>query len=338
MRMPGGRTLRRIGRRVRRLFVPEAVILAYHRVADLPTDPQLLAVSPAHFAEHLRILREQYAPISLREMLQKRGLSPFSVVVTFDDGYADNLHEAKPLLAAQQVPATVFVTSGMLDSTEEFWWDELERLVLLPEALPKRLEIDNASARRVWELGPASGPAPAEWNVLQSDASPRQALYRELRGLLSPLPQEERKPLLQVLRQWSGAGVEGRPTHRALAAEELHRLAEGGLVEIGAHTVNHICLGGLPRDVQRRELAECKTQLERVLGQSVSALAYPYGAPGDFTEDTVSLAREAGFTAAVTTSGGTVCPRFDPYRLPRSLVRNWDAETFARKLHDWFNS
>ena len=127
-------------RHVARWFRPpvaaRAVILLYHRVADLPSDPQLMAVTPRHFAEHLEVIRQSCRPLRLHDLGE--ALPDRSVVVTFDDGYADNLHHAKPLLAAHDVPATVFVTSGYVGSDREFWWDDLERILLETPSLPRR--------------------------------------------------------------------------------------------------------------------------------------------------------------------------------------------------------
>jgi peptidoglycan/xylan/chitin deacetylase (PgdA/CDA1 family) len=106
-------------------------ILLYHRVAELESDPQQLAVTPARFEEHLRVLRAACTPVALADvprLLRARKLPKRPVAVTFDDGYRDNLHEAKPLLERHGVPATVFVASGYVGRGTEFWWDELERL------------------------------------------------------------------------------------------------------------------------------------------------------------------------------------------------------------------
>jgi peptidoglycan/xylan/chitin deacetylase (PgdA/CDA1 family) len=102
----------------------QGLILAYHRVAVADADPWQLCVTPDHFEEHLTVL-EKFRPCRLAQMTD--AILPGSVAVTFDDGYADNLHCAARLLQKHDVPATFFLTSGYLGGHEEFWWDELER-------------------------------------------------------------------------------------------------------------------------------------------------------------------------------------------------------------------
>src|SRR5215510_103661 len=121
--------LKYIARCLTSRFIPGAVILLYHRVTELSSDPQLLCVSRQHFAEHLEILRKYGFPIALKHVDQTRRGRP-GVILTFDDGYADNLNNAKPLLERYDVPATVFVTTGYVGSRREFWKDYLERIFL----------------------------------------------------------------------------------------------------------------------------------------------------------------------------------------------------------------
>jgi peptidoglycan/xylan/chitin deacetylase (PgdA/CDA1 family) len=120
----GADRLRRASRWLRGRFSRAALILLYHRVADLPSDPQLLGTAPQHFADHLEVLRKGNRPMSLHALctaLPDGKMPDRAVVVTFDDGYADNLHNAKALLERRDVPATVFVTTGYLGSPREFW-------------------------------------------------------------------------------------------------------------------------------------------------------------------------------------------------------------------------
>ncbi|HET9531812.1 MAG TPA: polysaccharide deacetylase family protein, partial [Blastocatellia bacterium] len=118
-------------RLLRKRLDRRAVILMYHRVAEVRSDPWSLCVTPQHFAEHMEILRRHARPISLRELtgaLREGSVPRRSVVVTFDDGYLDNLKNARPLLERYDIPATFFIATGYLGGEREFWWDELERM------------------------------------------------------------------------------------------------------------------------------------------------------------------------------------------------------------------
>lgn len=88
-----------------------------------------------------------------------------------------------------------------------------------------------------------------------------------------------------------------------LTTEQLRQLATDPLCTIGVHTCSHPHLSQLPVDVQRHELADCKDDLEQLLGCEVMHLAYPYG---DYDQNTVQLARQLGFLTATTTSGRPV--------------------------------
>jgi peptidoglycan/xylan/chitin deacetylase (PgdA/CDA1 family) len=133
----------------------KAVILMYHRIGDPGCDPWRLAVRPKRFAEHLDVLRRNAQPFGLRRLAKELGegtLKPGTIAVTFDDGYANNLYEAKPLLERHEVPATVFVTSGMVGRNREFWWDELEAILLAPRKLPQALHLEIEGQTHEWSL------------------------------------------------------------------------------------------------------------------------------------------------------------------------------------------
>jgi peptidoglycan/xylan/chitin deacetylase (PgdA/CDA1 family) len=320
-------------------------ILLYHRVARLRTDPWGLAVTPRRFAEHLRVLREHTNPMGLGEMcgaLGDGGLAERSVAVTFDDGYLDNLLNAKPLLERYEVPATVFVASGFVGQRREFWWDELDRLVLQPGTLPPRVRLGVDGKSYEWELGEAAEytkddfQAHRGWKAWTESQISRQRLYTELYDLLRPLDPAERRRKFAEVRAWRVDGVGRRPRHRPMSAEEIGRLEGGGLVEVGAHTVNHPLLSEVPPAVQRREIRQSKARLEEILGHGVSSFAYPYGKPADYTAETVDLVRRAGFACACSTVADVAKGSSDPFQLPRIWVRNCSGERLAAQLERWF--
>ena len=101
----------------------------------------------------------------------------------------------------------------------------------------------------------------------------------------------------------------------------LKEIVKSGLVEIGAHTMNHAYLSGLSLKRVKYEVDESKKYLEKSLGIEVVSFAYPYGA---FDNQTIKVVKEAGFKTAATTINGTLIAdtnRFFFYRVrPGGLV------------------
>jgi peptidoglycan/xylan/chitin deacetylase (PgdA/CDA1 family) len=312
------------------------VILMYHRVADLAIDPWGLAVSPRHFAEHLEVVRASSRPVALEDLDRALGTGHGPVVaLTFDDGYADNLEHARPLLARHDVPATVFVATGALDSGREFWWDELEA-VLLRGTLPRTLGLEVDGEIRTWDLGDAAADDGAEhagWRADGDDTpTTRHAVYRALYPRLRCATHEARTKVVDALLAWSGRHPRRRASHRVLSAAEVAELGDGRLVDVGAHSVTHASLPDLPIPAQRREIAGSKARLEEIVGRPVTAFAYPHGSRD---ADTVRLVREAGFTHACAAEPGALGPGSDRLQLPRVAAGDWDGEELARRLRPW---
>jgi len=328
----------RTGRRV--------LILLYHRVAELDTDPWALAVTPAHFDEHLQVLGDHARPMRLEQLslaLLGGDLPDRSVVVTFDDGYADNLYNAKPSLEHHGVPATVFVTSGYVGHESEVWFDALDRILLQPGTLPEELYLRVNGSTHQWALGDAAHYSEEDflrhrpWRAWEDAPSARHSLYASLWELLHPLTDREQRRIMDELLAWGGVESAGRADRRCLTVDEVCALARGDLIEIGAHTVTHPSLSTLPMDSQREEIRESKAQLEEIVDRAVTSFAYPYGKRSDYTPETVGLVEEAGFTGACSNIGGLVCNASDRFQLPRFHIQDWDGEEFSRQLSRWFD-
>jgi peptidoglycan/xylan/chitin deacetylase (PgdA/CDA1 family) len=323
----------------------KVLILLYHRIAKLRSDPWSLAVTPRRFAEHLEVVRQYAQPIHLRQLsraLHEGYLPDRSVVITFDDGYADNLYNAKPLLKHYGIPATVFVPSGLVGSEREFWWDELDRLLLQPGTLPEKLHLSIKGNRYKWELGDGvrydeeTAWSYRYWRAWKKAPTSRHVLYNSLWKLMHTMTEAEQQEVLNELRRWADAESTGRQSHRLLSLDEVVALAQGGLVEIGAHTVTHPALSGLPPASQRDEILGSKAQLERLLGGTVTSFAYPYGKKTDYTAETLEIVRETGFICSCSNIPGVVELRADPFQLPRVHVKNWRRQGIAKQMLRWF--
>jgi peptidoglycan/xylan/chitin deacetylase (PgdA/CDA1 family) len=316
-----------------------ATILLYHRVADLATDPLLLAVRPERFEAQMRWLAANAAPLPLCELVSAARygrLPPRAVAVTLDDGYVDNLLTAAPILASHGVPATVFIASGYCERAERFWWDELERVLLRPGALPAAFELCAGNTVLTVVLEGAARYAPAEfrrfasWTVLErSDPSPRHRAYRELHERLRPMRASIRDELLAQLAQHLVDGDAWPALHCACSLAEVRRLAAAPGIEIGAHTARHPLLAALSTVEQRAEIDTSRMMLAEIVGSPMRSFAYPYGGRRDFSDETAAIVRDLGFTSACANIAGDVMAGTDSYRLPRRLVRDWELAEFA---------
>lgn len=332
------------------------LILAYHRIAELNSDPQLLSVRPDHFAEHLEYISEQYHPISLVELgkaLAANHVPHRSIVVTFDDGYADNLWNAIPLLKKYSVPATVFVTTGHIGQDLELWWDELERLILLPKRLPDQIVLEINGKNHVWDLSathrtcndgqkypnrkPEDNSSHLRWNVTMSSyPSPCHKIYNDLHNLLRPKEYDEQEKILNELAQCVSSQRNGRLEYRVLNKDEIRALSSDGLIEIGSHTITHPVLKLQSLEVQRKEITDSKLHLENIIEQPIRSISYPFGNTSDFGKETIRLVSEAGYGMGCANFEAPVTRRSNPYCLPRFLVRDWTRDEFARRLRGWF--
>lgn len=324
---------------------PLAAILLYHRVADDAVDAFGNRVTPANFASHLEVLCEEFHPVRLRDLADpgaRQRLPGRAVAVTFDDGYADNLHTARPLLNRYAVPATVFVATAALGGAREFWWDRLERLLLGTPRLERRLQVELGGKLYEtdlfgWELYEAAAwPEHAGWTAYgDPDPTPRHRALRELWQTLRLLPEAARLEAIDRIAMWAGA-VEWPPARCLMTASEVTELASDDLFDIGAHTVSHPSLASLGPEMQWQEIANSRRALEALLGREVAHFAYPFGQSLDYDAATVELVHRAGFTVACTARAAAFEAKTPVLELPRISVWNHDGAALASTLEEYF--
>ena len=303
---------------------PASVILCYHRVARIASDPFHLAVPPELFARHVAVIA-RHRPVALTALAAEvaaGGVPPGGVAVTFDDGYVDNLRAAKPLLEAAGVPATVFVTTGATGSPHPYWWDELEALLVRGGGSPppRALELTVDGETRAWPPG--------------ATVSDRGTAF-EVWAWLRPRPPQSIAAAMSQVRAWAGAQpAVVTDALRTMTVEELRELVDGGTIACGAHTRTHPLLGAHSAAVQRAEIGGSRDDLEAWLGTAVPAFAYPFGRRViEYRGSSVRVVRSLGFACAVTTDPGPVTARSRLHELPRHVVPvDLDGPAFERWL------
>jgi peptidoglycan/xylan/chitin deacetylase (PgdA/CDA1 family) len=302
--------------RVRNLASMPMVVLIYHRVCELQHDPQRLAVRPDRFAAHMQALREAFEVLRFEQ--EWPPLRRPAVAITFDDGYADNIENALPILESVGVPATFFITTGYVGSGREFWWDELERVLLNGGTGPRRVQ-----RLGVVELKRAYDGAIAE---------ERGMLYQDLHPRLKRLSVADREGALAALREAFPESTPSRWSHRVMDVDEVVRMGASEVVTLGAHTVWHQPLASLAVEAQRDEIGRSRAMLQEWTGRPIDVFSYPFGNHDDYTPQSVALCRDFGFTRVAANFPAVVRERTDPMQVPRFLVRDWPADELLRRL------
>ena len=301
---------------------PALLVANYHRIGRPEASPffdGVFSATPESFAAEVASLRDRFRLITLAELLdQAESGFPFrepTALITFDDGYRDNLDAALPVLRSLGASATFFLVTGFLDAGRLPWWDHVAYVVKRTEA--PRLVLDR--------------PAPLAIDL--GGISRAEAVMTVIRAWHAHPPRVEDEPeVRRHLEDRAGVSVDEPALARGLflSWDDARCLTEAGMA-IGSHTRAHPTLARLSEAEQFRELAESKRLLEQHFHREVAALAYPFGGPGDTTAATRRLAREAGYRLAFSTiTGENRAKGIDPFQLRRLNIGITDTPGLLR--------
>lgn len=276
---------------------PRLTIVRHHRVyADGERALYHLGVSESMLAGQLAACAKAgLTPVSVAEALARldKGTAGHVVAFSFDDGYADNVTRALPILEKAGARATFYLTAGLMEERRAPWWDELAYALERATRPAARLNFGGT-----------------EVAIDCSSAAGRTTALRAMLPLLRVLPAEQSARLAQ-LRE--ALGVEGRAPCELAEWTLARKLVLAGM-EVGAHTLTHPFLTLLAPDSQRREMADSAALIREKLGAGTPGVAYPNG---DHDAHTVAAARAAGFAYAVVTQSGDVSPASARWELAR---------------------
>jgi peptidoglycan/xylan/chitin deacetylase (PgdA/CDA1 family) len=280
-------------RLIRAVSSCRGVIFTLHRVIpDAPADfsPNAILQITPQFLEYA-IVRTRRLGLEIvdldeaaRRVSEPDRVSPFAVF-TFDDAYRDNLEYALPILRKHNCPFTLFVPTALVDGAGEIWWQALEDIVAEQDALA--LPIEDG----------------AEYIETGSTAEKLRA-YKDLYWRMRTIPEPDRVVFIRDLAERYGYDLERQCRDLIMDWRELRTFAEEPLCTIGAHTVHHYELAKLPAEQARSEIEQSQSVIEAQFGFRPKHLAYPVGGANSAGKREFAMARELGFTTAVTTRPG----------------------------------
>src|SRR2546423_4920087 len=199
-------------------FVRRFQILAYHKVSPDP-HPFFEPVHPDTFDQQMNVLSRCYRVMPLLELVERSQngeLPSRAVAITFDDGYRDNYVYAFPILKKYRIDATIFVSTGAIETGELLWHDRVFDAFRF------------ATVEHTLSLRPVLAKA--------------KELYGELRLRFVEQVEETLKPDLNKSLK-----------DRMLTWSQIREMHAAG-IDFGSHTVSHTILSRIPYREMVKEL------------------------------------------------------------------------------------
>ena len=286
-------------------FLPRIITLLYHRIDTSETDPWGICVSIKNFEEQILFLKNNFNIISSGDLIKQvidHNITEESICITFDDCYADNYTNAKPILEKYNCPATFFISTAFIGSTIPFWWEELEIILLHSIKLPGRLllKIDGESHSYIFDESKLTEKKllqHANWKWYECPPTDRCEVFLKIWGQLRVLLIDAIATNIEVLRKWSGSINTGN-SRLPMNDQQVSELSKNPQFTIAMHTHTHPDLKEKELNFQTEEILSCKMTLKANYGVDSNCLAYPFG---KYDTNTIKAVKNLGIDACFTT-------------------------------------
>lgn len=307
------------------MIVPNRLsILIFHRV-HATTDSIFPSEPDAHrFEQLMRFIAKTFNVLSLGDAANKLAagtLPTRALVITFDDGYADNATVALPILKRYGLVATFFISTGFLDGGR-MWNDSV--IECLRNTRKSSLDLEQFGLGR----------------VTSNSADERRNAIEILLSRIKYLTLEERQEAIVRLQQLCGLNT--LPSDLMMSTDQVRELHVSGM-ECGGHTVNHPILQSLSLNDARKEIDQGKRHLESIISAPIEVFAYPNGKPNqDYSAEHAHIVKDLGFLCAVTTAKGAAQQGDDMFQIPRyspwgNSFPIWSARLLTNQMQRGFD-
>jgi peptidoglycan/xylan/chitin deacetylase (PgdA/CDA1 family) len=207
-----------------------------------------------------------------------------TIVLTLDDGYADNYTNAYPIFKKHNIPFTIYITTSFPNHTAILWWYILEDLVIENNAIT----LNDGTTY--------SCETPED----------KKATFSAIRQKIIHLPKENFIDSLNALFEPQIIDWYSKVAELSMTWEQIKELSLSPLATIGGHTVNHYALATLSKDEVIDEVMGSKQIIEAHIDKSVEHFCYPFGGPKEVTEKEFAIVDELGFKTTTTTRYGSI--------------------------------
>lgn len=279
-------------------------ILIFHRVHDKKRAVFYNSdIDTNNFLWQMKIIKDHFNVLEFNEAIAcliSGKLPQRSLVITFDDGYADNYNIAYPILSSLNIPATFFIASGYLNGG--IMWNDII------------IESINSTSQEYLSL--------IDTNLGEYSFNSPSQKYEVISTLISKIkymaPEKRSNIAYSIAEKLNYTP----PKNLMMSDNQIHEMSANGMT-IGGHTMTHPILTEVSDKTAYKEISDGKLYLENVINKPVKCFAFPNGKPEkDYKYSHVKMVQDIGFDASVSTSYGVSNIKTDIYQLPRFTP--WD--------------
>jgi len=324
----------KFGQHTRTSKQPELLILMYHRVLPLEDSRTNLeepgmVVTPETFHQNLTTLAKYFDFVSLSDWLEKKKnnqpLPLKACAITFDDGWADNYEYAFPILHNLNIPATIFLVSEMIGTTNMFW----------PERLARTIKVIASEHPEYWSHPDTQWLQARNPDYQFDSTTPNREQLSRIINNTKHFSDHEIHEHLDKLHE--SLNIIITPEQAPLLSwEQVTELEASGIIEFGSHTCQHTRLNNsTPADITEHEIINSKKQIKNRTANTIKTFCFPNGDHSNLALEFV----QQNYLGAVTTQSGWNTNKSDTHLLQRIGIHEdiaHDKISFLARISGWF--
>ncbi|MDI7215568.1 polysaccharide deacetylase family protein [Leptospira santarosai] len=291
----------------------ELKILLYHGVTDHESfgieNYSNKHISASTFLDQMQYISKYCTVLSMDDICELyysgKNYPSNSVAVTFDDGFRNNYTVAAPILDKFNVPATFYITSGIVNTDIMFWVDQLEDCLNLCKKQSIKIKLDEFIIFDLYNYENRKSALTSikkyckSVNVKRKDEIIEQVI-------------SETEIIPSVLHS---------KNYEKISWAELKRLSDNPLFTIGGHSMYHDILSSFDsKERLNKDISLSIELLEYNLGIKLIHYAYPEGQPFHYNETIIQLLKDKGIICSPSALHGTNDRMIDMFNLRRIMV------------------
>ncbi len=287
-------------------------ILLYHGVSNYVNYKGIENFSKKHiskniFYRQMKFIKKNCNIISINDLekfKKEKKIPRNSVLVTFDDGFENNYKVAVPILKKLNIPATFYISSGMIGKKKLFWVDKIEDIInrckcnYVTITLHKKEKFNlTTKIKKIKAV-----------KIIKKFCKNATAIEKD--KLINNLSKEAK----------TSPSFKFSKNYKVMSWNQVKKISANSLFDIGGHSLDHNILSKLPVVKMRIDIKESIKILETKLKKKIIHYSYPEGQMNDYNKSVKSYLKSLGIKYCPTAINGIAKIDDDSFELRRIMV------------------